>query len=130
MTATQIEAILTLLARSGVEFVVVGGVAGLAHGSARITYDIDVCYRRTPENIARVCETLEPLHPVLRGAPSGLPFRLDPWTGRRELWKEIPPADNKAGGQISRILFSADGKTCVYTRIRETSYLVLAEGLK
>lgn len=74
MTATQIEAILSLLAGADVEFVVVGGVAGLAHGAARVTYDIDLCYRRTPENTARLCETLEPLHPTLRGAPSALPF--------------------------------------------------------
>ena len=35
-----------------VEFIVVGGVAARAHGSARLTNDLDVLYRRTPENIA------------------------------------------------------------------------------
>lgn len=80
MSGTQIEAILTRLARAGVDFVVIGGVAGLAHGSARVTFDIDICYERTPENIRRLCDTLGPLHPQLRGAPEGLPFRLDPET--------------------------------------------------
>jgi hypothetical protein len=57
-------------------------------------------------------------------------YRLDPWTGRRELWKEIPPANPRTGGGISTILFSADGKTCVWTHYRYSTELVLAEGLK
>jgi predicted nucleotidyltransferase len=80
VSGTQIEAILTLLAQARVDFVVIGGVAGLAHGSARVTFDLDLCYKRTSENIARLCETLAPLNPRLRGAPEGLPLRLDPET--------------------------------------------------
>ncbi|HTO77051.1 MAG TPA: hypothetical protein VMQ61_13325, partial [Thermoanaerobaculia bacterium] len=57
-------------------------------------------------------------------------YRLDPITGRRELWKEIPPRDTRTGGAISTILFSADGKTCVWTHIRYSTELVLAEGLR
>jgi Tol biopolymer transport system component len=56
--------------------------------------------------------------------------RLDPRTGRRELWKEIRPINPLAGGAIGRILFSADGKTCVYTHHRYSSELFLVEGLK
>ena len=56
--------------------------------------------------------------------------RLDPWTGRRELWKEIRPINPLTGGAIGRILFSADGKTCVYTHHRFSSELFLVEGLK
>ena len=57
-------------------------------------------------------------------------YRLDPWTGRRELWKEIPPINPVAGGAIGAIYFSADGKTCVYTHHRHSSELFLVEGLK
>jgi serine/threonine protein kinase len=57
-------------------------------------------------------------------------YRLDPRTGRRELWKEIRPVNPSAGGAIGRILFSADGKTCVYTHHRYSSELFLVEGLK
>jgi hypothetical protein len=56
--------------------------------------------------------------------------RLDPVTGRREPWKEIRPVNPLAGGAIGRILFSADGKTCVYTHHRYSSELFLVEGLK
>jgi len=57
-------------------------------------------------------------------------YRLDPSTGRRELWKEIAPRDPRTGGAIANIYFSADGKTSVWTHIRYTTELVLAEGLK
>jgi dipeptidyl aminopeptidase/acylaminoacyl peptidase len=57
-------------------------------------------------------------------------YRLDPRTGRRELWKEIRPINPSAGGAIGTILFSADGKTCVYTHHRYSSELFLVEGLK
>jgi hypothetical protein len=57
-------------------------------------------------------------------------YRLDPRTGRRELWKEIRPINPSAGGGIGTIFFSEDGKTCVYTHHRYSSELFLVEGLK
>ena len=57
-------------------------------------------------------------------------YRLDPRTGRRELWKEIRPINPLAGGAIGGIFFSADGKTCVYTHHRYSSELFSVEGLK
>lgn len=68
-----------------VECIVVGGAAATAHGSARLTRDLDLVYRRTPENIARVAAVLAPCSPYLRGAPPGLPFRWDEATIRRGL---------------------------------------------
>ena len=66
------------------------------------------------------------------GEPTGSTrvYRLNPRTGRRELWKEIHPVDPSAGGGIGTIFFSADGKTCVYTHHRYSSELFLVEGLK
>ena len=57
-------------------------------------------------------------------------YRLDPRTGRRELWKEIPPITPSGGGAIGTIFFSGDGKICVYTHHRYSSELFLVEGLK
>jgi hypothetical protein len=74
---TDFAGLLRTLARGGVDFIVVGGVAATAHGSARATYDVDVVYARSPNNMARLAETLAPLEPYLRGAPAGLPFRWD-----------------------------------------------------
>lgn len=55
----------------------VGGLAAKAHGAIRTTRDLDVVYARTAENYRRLTEALGPLQPYLRGAPPGLPFRLD-----------------------------------------------------
>jgi hypothetical protein len=68
-----------------VELIVAGGVAAIAHGSSRLTQDLDIVYSRTPENLDRLAAALEPLEPYLRGAPPGLPFRLDPATLKRGL---------------------------------------------
>jgi len=65
------------LCDGGVEFILVGGTAANVHGSARLTQDVDIVYRRTRENAARLAAALEPFHPYLRGAPLGLPFQFD-----------------------------------------------------
>jgi predicted nucleotidyltransferase len=69
--------IVRLLRRQGVEFIVIGGQAEVIFGSPRLTYDTDLCYRRTPENLERLARALAPLHVRLRGAPADLPFKLD-----------------------------------------------------
>lgn len=70
-------AVVKALVERGVQFVLVGGQAMRAHGSAHVTEDLDVCYERSPANLAALTAALAPLHPYLRGAPPGLPFRLD-----------------------------------------------------
>lgn len=77
---TDFRALIEALCRSEVRFVLVGGVAATLHGSARLTQDVDVVYARDSDNLARVARALAPLQPYLRGAPSGLPFRLDQQT--------------------------------------------------
>jgi predicted nucleotidyltransferase len=79
---TDFRALLTLLAGAHVEFIIVGGAAATAHGSARLTQDLDVVYRRAPENISRLAQALTPHEPYLRGAPPGLPFSFDEKTLR------------------------------------------------
>jgi len=71
---TDFNALLRLLVENKVEFIIVGGAAATAHGSARLTLDLDVVYRRTTENIARMVDALRSIQPYLRGAPPGLPF--------------------------------------------------------
>ena len=74
---TQFDELIPALRRASVEFIIVGGVAARAHGSARLTDDLDIAYRRSNENIARLVDALAPLDPYLRGAPRGLPFKWD-----------------------------------------------------
>lgn len=71
---TDFAQLISLLARGGVHFILVGGAAATAHGSARLTQDLDIVYQRTRENITQLTQVLGPLNPYLRGAPPGLPF--------------------------------------------------------
>lgn len=73
----QLEPLLQTLDRHGVDFVVIGGIAGLAHGSAYPTYDFDIAYSRDPSNLRRLAAALEEIGVTLRGAPADLPFQLD-----------------------------------------------------
>ena len=82
---TDFRRLLEALVTAGVEFIIIGGMAATAHGSAHVTVDLDLVYRRTLENIARLAAPLQPLQPYLRGAPPGLPFRFDADTIKRGL---------------------------------------------
>lgn len=82
---TDFNALLRILKENKVEFIIVGGAAATVHGSARLTYDLDIVYRRSRENIERIVHALQPIAPYLRGAPPGLPFSWDVQTVQRGL---------------------------------------------
>lgn len=64
---TRIEQLLAALLGAGVRFVVVGGVAVVLHGHARLTADLDVIVDLDAENVLRALEVLasEGLRPRL-----------------------------------------------------------------
>ena len=72
---TDFEKLVAALSSQNVEFIIVGGLAATAHGSARLTQDVDVLYSRSAENLERIVQALAPFDPYLRGAPRGLPFK-------------------------------------------------------
>jgi predicted nucleotidyltransferase len=82
---TKFGQVLDILSRGEIRFIVIGGLAAIAHGNARSTYDVDVVYSRTRENIQRLVEVIGPYQPYLRGAPPGLPFKWDEKTIRMGL---------------------------------------------
>lgn len=82
---TDFGRLLRALAEASVEYVIIGGIAATAHGSAHVTEDLDIVYNRTPENMVRLAKALEPFQPYLRGAPPGLPFAFDAATIRKGL---------------------------------------------
>lgn len=63
-----------------VEFVVIGGMGAAALGSPSLTNDLDICYRRSPENLERLSRVLFRLGAKLRGAPKDIPFKPDALT--------------------------------------------------
>lgn len=55
-----------VLRRHDVEFIVVGGVAGVLAGAPLSTFDLDVVHRRDPENLDRLLSALAELQAFYR----------------------------------------------------------------
>jgi hypothetical protein len=67
----QFEMAIRTLCDAGVDFVVIGGLSATFHGSARVTYDLDICYSRDPENERRLAAALAPFCWFIRFPESG-----------------------------------------------------------
>ncbi len=66
-----------------VRFVVVGGVAAAAHGSSRVTNDLDICYEALDKaNLIALGSVLAGWRAYPRGVEPGLPFIMDDRTLR------------------------------------------------
>jgi len=74
---SKLQQFAEILRAHQVEFIVIGGQAEILMGGARVTFDVDLCYRRTPQNLENLARALQDLKPTLRGAPPDLKFRLD-----------------------------------------------------
>ncbi len=72
--AVDLGQIIPPLVRAKVDFILIGGMAAILHGSARVTFDVDLVYSRTDESIQRLANALAPHNPYLRDTPSALPF--------------------------------------------------------
>jgi hypothetical protein len=76
-------AIFRVLLRHHVDFVVVGGIAGLSHGSTYPSFDLDIAYAPGRANLKRLVKALEELGATLRVGeepspdPDAIPFQLD-----------------------------------------------------
>jgi hypothetical protein len=138
---TDFPSLIRLLARYNVEYILVGGAAATAHGSARLTQDLDIVYRHTAENIARLAGCLAPYHPYLRGVPPGLPFRLDAETiqrglnftlttdlGALDLFGEIPGGGGYEDLRPDAIEIKLFGVTCLCLGLRRLIEVKRAAG--
>jgi hypothetical protein len=68
------RALLRGLVEGGVDFVVVGGIAAVARGSAAFTQDLDISYAPDQENLDRLGRVLVELGARLRGVTDDVPF--------------------------------------------------------
>lgn len=75
--------LLRRLADAGVDFVVIGGYAAIAHGSVQITRDLDICYSDDEANLKALGGALVALDSRLRGVSDDVPFVPDGATFRR-----------------------------------------------
>lgn len=71
------------LIASKVRYVVVGGLAAAAHGSSRVTNDLDICYDALDgRNLVVLATLLAGWKAYPRGVQAGLPFIMDDRTLR------------------------------------------------
>ena len=47
--AVDLAQVIPPLVRANVDFILIGGMAAILHGSARVTFDVDLIYSRTLE---------------------------------------------------------------------------------
>ncbi len=78
--------ILAAFAAAGVEYLLVGGWAVGFHGQPRLTKDLDLWVRPTPENLKRVRAAL-----VDFGAPESVLSQLESAAPEDVLWMGVPP---------------------------------------
>ena len=68
--------IIDRLIQAEVDFVLIGGLAAVSHGSSMTTQDIDICCDFSMDNLLRLQSALEDLHPIHRMTTKLLPLEL------------------------------------------------------
>lgn len=74
MSDGQLTLLLTQLGRSGVDFILVGGLAAVAQGAPVTTFDVDIVHARDADNVARLVAFLEGINARYRGRPANAPL--------------------------------------------------------
>jgi hypothetical protein len=80
--ALDAEGLLRRLTHRGVDFVVIGGIAAILHGSPRMTFDLDICFATDQANLEALGAVLTAVRSRLRGGPGDVPFVPDASTLR------------------------------------------------
>ena len=70
------EALLTRLRENGVQFVVIGGVAGVYYGVPIATFHLEICCGFDEPNLRRIENAVRDLHPIHRLPANKLPLEL------------------------------------------------------
>ena len=70
--------LLQRLCDADIDFVIVGGFAGLLHGSTLVTRDLDICAVLSRTDVAKLRDALRELNPRHRLTPSKLSFLTTP----------------------------------------------------
>lgn len=80
-SVVQLNRLIERLCDAGIDFVIVGGFAGMLHGSALLTRDLEVCTVLSAENVAKLRAALRDLRPTHRMTPQRLSFLETPEAG-------------------------------------------------
>jgi predicted nucleotidyltransferase len=118
------KALLQRLVDGDVDFVIVGGVAAVAHGSVAFTQDLDISYAPDDANLDRLGRVLVDLGARLRGVTDDVPFVPD---GRTLRHTRLLTLDTPLG-QID-LLAQPDGAP-LYARLRDRAVLQDVAGVQ
>jgi hypothetical protein len=116
--------LLERLVKYGVEFVIVGGFAGVVHGCSYVTQDIDICCDFSTANLLALQKAISDLDPVHRMTPNRKKLRLSDKTCKQ--FKNLYLDTKK--GQLDCLSF-IDGLGD-YSRAKEKSELIEVEDMK
>lgn len=116
-------ALLKRLVAHGVDFVVVGAIAMIGHGSARITRDLDICYATDAANLEALGGAMLEVGARLRGIIEDVPFVPDARTLRQTTLLTLDTPD----GPID-LLVAPDGSPD-YETLRSRAERVILDGV-
>jgi hypothetical protein len=107
---------------AGVDFVVIGGLAGMAQGSSYPSFDLDIAYARDRPNLERLASVLAGLDVSLTKVPADLPFVPDAQTlenganftfdtkhGRFDILGHVPGIRDYAALRAEAVVAPIDG---------------------
>lgn len=114
--------LLSELADSGVDFVVIGGIAVVAHGHIRTTRDLDITYSTDDANVEALGRVLVELDARLRGVAEVVPFAPD---GRTLRAAQLLTLDTSLGALD--LLADAPGAP-PYRELKERAEAIVLEG--
>jgi hypothetical protein len=115
--------LLQRLVALNVDFVVVGGIAAIGHGSPTYTRDLDITYAPDDINLQRLGEVLVGLGARLRGVADDVPFIPDGRTLRRT---RVLTLDTPAGP--IDLLAAPDGAP-IYEQLRDRATPATVSGV-
>ena len=94
----------------GINFVLIGGMAMIAHGANTLTQDVDLAYAVDPANLECIAAFLPTIHARVLGRPANDKFVIAPATlgrvrflnlhtdiGEVDVMRDIPGVDSFAG---------------------------------
>jgi predicted nucleotidyltransferase len=125
MAVFQPREVVRVLLEAGVDFVVVGGLAAIAHGASYVTRDFDAVAPLTEENCARILKALGPYAPrfyqahgkppVARTAAQLSEFRnlyLETSLGIVDLLGSLPPVGDFFTVAARAVPMQLEGRAC------------------
>jgi hypothetical protein len=117
------RSLLEPLVAGQVEFVVVGGLAAVVHGSVTITRDLDIAYASDRDNLDRLGTVLVALSARLRGVTDDVPFVPDGRTLGRTRVLTLDTPDGRLD-----LLVQPDGSPA-YEVLRERAVVADLDGI-